>query len=149
MPQKLRFHGKETQFARPEAHPRLNEEPQTTRPVPVKHGEQLGDQRVFTDELRELDNSGQPTGSVVGEHSGHCTLVRKEPAGERIYQCFATFRLGGGLITARTLFDLSNVPAGGLKSAITGGTGQYDEARGEVTSTFQAGGVTIFEIDLD
>ena len=149
MAPKLRFHGQETQFARPEAHPRLNEEPQTTRPVPVKHGEQLGDQRVFTDELRALDNSGQPTGPVVGEHSGHCTLVRKGPGSERIYQCFATFRLAGGLITARTLFDLSGVPAGGLKSAITGGTDKYDKARGEVTSTFPADKITIFEIDLD
>jgi hypothetical protein len=148
MPQKLRFHGKETQFARPEAHPRLNEEPQTTRPVPVKHGEQLGDQRVFTDELRAVGNNNQPTGPVVGEHSGHSTLVRKS-GNARIYQSFGTFRLAGGLITARSLFDLNNVPAGGLKAAITGGTDQYDRARGEINHTFPADKITIFEIDLD
>jgi hypothetical protein len=149
MPQKLRFHGKETQFARPEAHPRLHEEPQTTRPLPVTHGEQLGDQRVFTDELREVDNNNQPIGPVVGEHSGHSTLVRKGPGNARIYQSFGTFRLAGGLIAARTLFDLNNVPAGGLKAAITGGTDQYNKARGEINHTFPAPLITIFEIDLD
>jgi hypothetical protein len=85
----------------------------------------------------------------VGEHSGHCTLVRKGPGNQRIYQCFATYRLAVGLLTARTLFDLSNVPAGGIKAAITGGTDQYDKARGEVNNTFPAPLITIFDIDLD
>ena len=139
MPQ-IRLHGRETDRSRPEVQPR--------NPANAPHGEQLGDQRIFTDELRQLDNSGQPTGPVVGEHSGHCTLVRKGPAGERIYQCFATFRLADGLLTARTLFDLNNIPAGGIKAAVTGGTDKYDKARGQITATFPADKITIFEIDL-
>jgi hypothetical protein len=137
---KFRLHGKETQFGRPEAQPR--------NPANAPHGEILGDQRVFTDELREIDDNGQPVGGVVGEHSGHGTLVRVGPGNERIYQAFATFRLADGLLTARTLFDLNNVPGGQLKAAITGGTDGYSKARGVVNNIFKPGNVTIFEFDL-
>jgi hypothetical protein len=149
-PKKLRLHAKETDHSRPWALPRPNKPgtPQGTTD-PVADGEMLGDQRVFTDELRELDNSGQPTGPVVGEHDGHCTLVRKGPGNQRIYQCFATYRLAGGLITARTLFDLNNIPAGGIVAAVTGGTLDYSKARGQLTATFPGGDVVIYEIDLD
>jgi hypothetical protein len=100
------------------------------------------------DELREIDDNDQPVGGVVGEHSGHGTLVRKGPGNQRIYQAFATFRLPDGLLTARTLFDLYNVPGGQLEAAITGGTGDYSKARGKVNNIFKAGDVTIFEFDL-
>ena len=89
---------------------------------PVDHGEVMGDQRVFTDELREIDDNDQ--------------------------QCCATFRLPDGLLTGRTIFDLNNVPGGQLKAAITGGTDGYSKARGEVNNIFKPGNVTIFEIDL-
>jgi hypothetical protein len=70
-PKKFRLHGKETAKVFPEAQP---------RPANTPHGEMMGDQRVFTDELRALDNSGQPTGPVVGEHSGHCTWCGRDRA---------------------------------------------------------------------
>lgn len=144
-PKKFRLHGKETANGRPWALPRPNK-PGTNDPV--DHGEVMGDQRVFTDELREIDDNDQPVGGVVGEHSGHCTLVRVGPANQRIYQCFATYRLPDGLLTGRTIFDLNNVPGGQLKAAITGGTDGYSKARGEVNNTFKPGNVSIFEIDL-
>ncbi len=137
MPKTITLIGKETDFSRPEAQPRT---------AGTTHGNYLGDQRVFTDELREVDKNNNPTGPLVGEHSGFCTLVRKGPGNERIYQCFATIRLKDGLITGRTLFDL-NAPAT-VKAAITGGTGKYDRAQGEITATFPAPNTTLFKIKL-
>jgi hypothetical protein len=108
----------------------------------------MGDQRVFTDELRAIDANDQPVGGVVGEHSGHGTLVRKGPGNQRIYQAFATHRLADGLLTTRTIFDLINIPGGQLEGAVTGGTGAYSNARGTVNNTFKPGNVTIVEFDL-
>jgi hypothetical protein len=83
------------------------------------HGEQLGDQRVFSDELRQADKN-------------------------------ATFDLrADGLITGRSLFDLNSIGAGGVKVAVTGGTGDFNRARGEIAATFPAPGATLFVIDLD
>jgi hypothetical protein len=84
----------------------------------------------------------------MGEHSGHGTSLRVGPGNQRVYQAFATFRLADGLLTGRTSFDLSNVPGGQLRAAITGGTDGYSKARGEVTAIFKPGNVTIFEFDL-
>jgi hypothetical protein len=152
MPPKKKFklHGKETMNSRPCAMfcPPMERPKQPGKNDPAVHGEVLGDQRVFTDGLQEIDDNDQPVGGVVGEHSGHCTLVRVGPANERIYQCFATFRLPDGFFTGRTIFDLNNVPGGQLKAAITGGTDGYSKARGEVKAIFKPGNVTIFEIDL-
>ena len=137
---KLTLIGVETDRSRPEAQPRVPNTP---------HGDHLGDQRVFTDQLREADKNNNPAGPTVGHHSGFCTLVRKGPGNARVYQCFATFALEDGLITARTLFDLNSIGAEGIKAAVTGGTDDYARARGELTATFPAAATTLFKIDLD
>jgi hypothetical protein len=91
----------------------------------------------------DLDHSGSGSDSVgdinafsadfyagdvkVGIDGGTCTLVRK-PA---IYHCVATNSLGQGQLTVMTLADFSQTAPGHF--AITGGTGAYRGARGEVT----------------
>jgi hypothetical protein len=132
--------GIETDRSRPEARPRL--------PKKAPHGDFLGDQRVFTDQLREVDKNENPKGPVVGHHSGFCTLVKKGPGDVRVYQCFATFDLEDGLLTGRTLFDLSSIGPTGIQVAVTGGTGAYAAARGQITATFPAAGTTLFKVDL-
>jgi hypothetical protein len=132
--------GIETDRSRPEARPRC--------PKQAPHGEILGDQRVFTDQLREVDQNQDPTGPVVGHHSGFCTLVKKGPGDARFYQCFATFDLTDGLLTGRTMFDFNSVGPAGIKAAVTGGTGAYAGAEGEITATFPEAGTTLFKVDL-
>ena len=132
--------GIETDRSRPEVRPRC--------PEKLPHGEYLGDQRVFTDELREVDNTNNPKGPVVGYHSGFCTLVKKGPGAARFYQCFATYDLQDGLLTARTLFDLKGVGPDGIKAAVTGGTENYAGTGGQLTATFPADGTSLFEFDL-
>lgn len=132
--------GIETDRSRPEARPRL--------PKNAPHGEFLGDQRVFTDQLHEVDKNENPTGPAVGHHSGFCTLVKNGPGNARFYQCFATFDLTGGLLTGRTMFDLTTVGPGGIKVAVTGGTGTYAGTGGQITATFPASGMTLFKFDL-
>ena len=129
--------GIETDRSRPEARPRF--------PANAPHGDFLGDQRVFTDQLHKNEDLQGP---VVGHHSGFCTLVKKGPGDSRVYQCFATFDLEDGLLTGRTLFDLSSIGPTGIKVAVTGGTRDYAAARGQITATFPAAGTTIFKVDL-
>jgi hypothetical protein len=136
--------GIETDRSRPEVRPRC--------PEKIPHGEYLGDQRVFTDELREVDNKDDPKGPVVGYHSGFCTLVKKGPGAARFYQCFATYDiragLPAGLLTARTLFDLNGVGPDGIKAAVTGGTESYAGTDGQIGATFPADGTSLFKFDL-
>jgi allene oxide cyclase-like protein len=91
----------------------------------------------------DLDHSGSGSDSVgdinafsadfyvgdakVGIDGGTCTLVRR-PA---IYHCVATNAFGEGQLTVMTLADFSQTAPGHF--AITGGTGAYRGARGEVT----------------
>jgi hypothetical protein len=130
--------GIETDRSRPEARPRL--------PKNAPHGESLGDQRVFTDQLRKVNKQNQPEGPVVGHHSGFCSLVKRGPGKARFYQCFATFDLADGLLTARTLLDLtSDAP---VTATITGGTGAYAGADGQITVTFPEEHTSLFKIDI-
>jgi hypothetical protein len=90
----------------------------------------------------DLDHSGSGSDSVgdvnafsadfydgdvkVGIDGGTCTLVRT-PA---IYHCVATNSFDKGQLTVMTLADFSKSAPGHF--AITGGTGQYRGAHGEV-----------------
>ena len=127
----IKLFGTEVANSRPQAQP---------RPANTPHGDYLGDQRVFTDDL--VDENNQP----VGQHSGFCTLVRVGPGNQRTYQCLATFTLPEGQITGRGLimFPLT----GEIKVAVGGGTGDYVRARGEITATFPAADRTDFVIRL-
>jgi allene oxide cyclase len=89
--------------------------------VPVgSKGPSLGDEIVFSENLLY-------GGNQVGHAGAVCTtvsLVRHEA------QCVATYSFRGGQITAQALIILgSSAP---YAAAITGGTGKYQGAEGEV-----------------
>jgi hypothetical protein len=83
-------------------------------------GNSLGDQIVFTGQLLKGDTE-------VGHQAGVCTVtsVARNEA-----QCVATYALRGGQVTAQALVNLgSSAP---YAVAITGGSGKYEGAEGEV-----------------
>ena len=83
-------------------------------------GTALGDQIVFTSQLLKGDTE-------VGHQAGVCivTSVARAEA-----QCVATYVLPGGQITGQALIRLGDpTPYAG---AITGGSGKYQGAEGEV-----------------
>ena len=83
-------------------------------------GTALGDQIVFTGQLLKGDTE-------VGHQAGVCivtSVVRSEA------QCVATYAFRGGQITGQALIHLGDpAPYAG---AITGGSGKYQGAEGEV-----------------
>jgi hypothetical protein len=83
-------------------------------------GTSLGDQIVFTTQLLKGDTE-------VGHQGGVCTVtsVARQEA-----QCVATYSLRGGQITGQALIRLGD-PAP-YAVAITGGSGKYQGAEGEV-----------------
>ena len=83
-------------------------------------GTALGDQIVFTSQLLKGDTE-------VGHQGGVCTVTSVE-RGEA--QCIATYVFRGGQITGQALIRLGDpAPYAG---AITGGSGKYEGAEGEV-----------------
>jgi hypothetical protein len=90
-----------------------------------KPGPSVGDVAVFRDELLRAD------GSTAGTVRQVCTLVdlaAAPPAGT--FECTGSLELADGTIT----FEGPFVPAKPEQAAaITGGTGAYRAARGEVT----------------
>jgi len=76
----------------------------------------LGERIVFTDDMSLKSNPS----TVVGEHSGLCTLVR-QTAGADTYQCEATFRLQDGEITVATLIVLPRANGQTIAVPISGG----------------------------
>ncbi len=93
-------------------------------------GFSLGDEDVFSDDL--FTKKG---GTEVGVDGGVCTVVRvidaKTPSGTA--QCLVTASLPGGQITTQGLFTFTDQPPAPFQLAITGGTGAYKNARGQVT----------------
>jgi hypothetical protein len=86
-------------------------------------GDSLGDQFIFHDVLRHA-------GERVGHDGGVCTITSLEgPAGEA--QCLVTAYLSGGQITFQGLIVETGDPPR-FTLAVTGGTGQYEGASGEV-----------------
>jgi hypothetical protein len=89
-------------------------------------GDSLGDQFVFSGDLFRA-------GEKVGIDGGVCTLVRLEPMVSATSQCVATAELPKGQITVQGLLTFSEETEGEPSQlAITGGTGKYKEAQGEV-----------------
>ena len=86
-------------------------------------GNSVGDRFVFSGDLYKGDEK-------VGQDGGECTAVRSV-GGIPIVNCVATLSLPGGQITVQGLVDFSN--EGAFTVAVTGGTGRYDEADGEMT----------------
>jgi len=83
-------------------------------------GTALGDQIVFTSQLLKGDTE-------VGHQAGVCTVTSVARAEA---QCVATYVFRGGQITGQALIRLGDpTPYAG---AITGGSGRYQGAEGEV-----------------
>jgi hypothetical protein len=90
-------------------------------------GESLGDQIVFTEDLFRR-------GQEVGTLGGVCTVTGLEPAVSVTFQCQATASLPDGQITSQGLVTFSPETEGQpFRIAITGGTGAYRTAHGQVT----------------
>ena len=109
-----------------------------SRRIPKK-SKKLGQVLVFTDNITKINNT--PIALGVSQHSGFCVRVRKPGAagGPDMWLCRAGFLLPGipnifpqgGQIQARGLLDFSGtLPTN--KVAITGGTGDYIRAGGEI-----------------
>jgi hypothetical protein len=91
-------------------------------PVPGQTGHQLvpGDQLVFTESLTR-------NGAGYGHDAIHCVIVTAADA-----ICVGAFELPGGQLTIAG--DAGNVNSHGSKTvAVTGGTGRYQGARGQLT----------------
>lgn len=101
-------------------------------------GFSLGDQTVFADDL-VAKVSGEP----AGVDGGVCTVVRVADAAAQsgTEQCQVTYSLKAGQVTAQGLVTVTNGGLTGTQvAAITGGTGRYRNAHGEVTLQFVSPG---------
>ncbi|MFD0077421.1 hypothetical protein ACFVIY_33830 [Streptomyces sp. NPDC127166] len=101
-----------------------------------------GDRTVVRSDLYDLDDN------LVGETGGHCTTTRVANGGAE--ECVVTYTLPGGQITVQgMLFGFLNPgPAPSFDNAITGGTGEFDRARGSVHADTIGVGVRRFTITL-
>jgi hypothetical protein len=103
--------------------------------VPVASGKfSLGDRTVFSDDL--FTSKG---GKSLGIDGGVCTVVRITDAASvsGVLECHITFSLPAGQITTQELHTLTNGNLTGTQpGAITGGTGKYRNASGQVSVKF-------------
>ena len=96
--------------------------------LPIGHfrppGDSYGDQLVFHDPIFDAADKHQ-----VGEDNGDCvrTVIGKE------WECFFTIFLSAGQLTLEGQFYDSGADS---MFAITGGTGAYQEARGQMRLHF-------------
>ena len=89
-------------------------------------GDSLGDQFVTSSDLFRA-------GERVGVDGVVCTIVRLEPMVSATAQCVATAEFRKGQITVQGLLTFSEETEGDpFRLAITGGTGKYKEAHGEL-----------------
>jgi hypothetical protein len=99
-------------------------------------GLSAGDTEVFLDDV-------QRRGQTVGTEAGSCTITSVS-ASRLVAACTATLLLPEGQLTFQGVNDEN--PAVGPTSflwAVTGGTGRYAGATGEVTGTFRPGTDTV------
>jgi hypothetical protein len=97
-------------------------------------GVKLGDEVVFSDNLLTSKH-----GSVVGFDGGVCTVARVKDAATAtgLLQCSITVSLTGGQIVSEGLFRATNGQFKGTQIvAITGGTGRFRAAGGQLAVEF-------------
>jgi hypothetical protein len=103
--------------------------------LPVTEGTfGLGNRVVFSDDL--FTKKG---GASLGIDGGVCTVVRVADAAQQTgtLECHITFSLPHGQITTQELHTLTNGELRGTQpGAITGGTGKYRGAKGQVSVEF-------------
>jgi allene oxide cyclase-like protein len=105
--------------------------------VPRGAAEKFGDRIFFTDELLTPDETEN-----LGTRSGFCTRVRKLPGDADKFDCQTTYDFTNparprGQVTTRGLFTLPPQAEEAAKAAITGGTDDYANARGQVRVTYE------------
>ncbi|MFP8960473.1 dirigent protein [Streptomyces nanhaiensis] len=89
-------------------------------------GRSVGDQFVFSGDLVPAEGPGE---RPVGRFGGFCVITDLE---RNAGQCSSTAVLPGGQITVQG--EQTGIPAPGpVTNAITGGTGEFRKARGQVT----------------
>ena len=105
-------------------------------------GPSAGDTQVFLDDV-------QRDGETVGTSAGSCMLAVFTET-RLVGSCAATFTLPEGTITIQGVSDEDpRVGPSGFVWAVTGGTGRYAGAGGEVTGTFRPGtDIVDLEVDL-
>jgi hypothetical protein len=84
------------------------------------------------------------SGKRLGSSSVICTIV----FGGKL-QCNGIYTLPGGTLTGTALVPQSQTSTAPVQVAITGGTGRYDGARGQATTTPQSQTVSKTVVDLD
>jgi hypothetical protein len=104
-----------------------------------KKGDSLGDQVVFNESLRAR-HSGDD-----GETHGVCTITALD-RGDATLQCLVTARLDDGDLTIQGLVETDERTA---TLAVTGGTGDYTGASGEVRVRFISNTRSHITVDLD
>ncbi|MGW6145283.1 allene oxide cyclase barrel-like domain-containing protein [Streptomyces sp. NPDC055140] len=122
---------------------------QTRFPVNPGGPAAQGDRTAFRSILKDKYDK-----KVVGETNGTCTTTRADDGGAEV--CVVTYSLPGGQLTVQgTLFGiltaqgLPTIPPPSFDNAITGGTGKFDRARGQVHADTIGMGIRRFTIDLD
>ncbi|WP_395366917.1 hypothetical protein ACHGLA_36075 [Streptomyces sp. YH02] len=116
---------------------------QTRFPVNPGGSPAQGDRTVFRSTLFDQD------GKQVGETGGTCDTTRVANGGAEV--CIVTYTLPGGQISVQGMVfgHLNPGPPPAFDNGITGGTGEYDRARGSVHAETIAPGTRRFTIDLD
>jgi hypothetical protein len=92
-----------------------------------------GDEFHFANDLFRRSGRGE---TKVGEDGGLCTVSRHVAGGSTSYHCAGTNDLPGGQIATQGLVTYGadeEVKATPYSFSITGGTGRYRTARGEVS----------------
>jgi allene oxide cyclase-like protein len=102
----------------------------------------VGDQFVFSDDL-------YTNGRIVGDDGGQCAITRFQSYDEFDAHCVATLRLRGGQITVQGLITLSDGGGDRFTVAITGGTGRYRGASGEMRVRSVSDTKDIYTLRLD
>ncbi|MET8125698.1 hypothetical protein [Streptomyces sp. NPDC005231] len=115
---------------------------------PVGDKAAQGDRTVFRSILSDKDDKKQ-----VGETNGTCTTTLAEEDGGA-EECVVTYNLPGGQLTVQGMVfgiltdGLPTIPPPSFDNAITGGTGEFDRARGSVHAETIGSGTRRFTIDL-
>jgi hypothetical protein len=104
-------------------------------------GDSVGDQEVFSDNVFW-------DGERVGSLDGSCTATRATAARLTLH-CTVTLTLPDGQITSQGSIHFDPDFDGTFTIAITGGTGEYDQAQGEVLVRFVTDTRTRLKVQLN
>ncbi|MFD7880034.1 hypothetical protein ACFV5G_39185 [Streptomyces sp. NPDC059766] len=116
---------------------------QTRFPVNPGGSPAQGDRTVFRSDLFDLN------GNPVGNTAGTCTTTRVDNGGAEV--CNVNYNLPGGQLTVQGMVfgNLIPGPPPSFDNAITGGTGVFDRARGQIHADTIGTGIRRFTVDLD